>query len=311
MRLRLCLASAFLVVFAGMAQAGPAIGGPPPDLARFLPSSRPLRLAESLFAEADYPAASIEARIVQRETEDAYALAKARLLRAIADLRRPDTIPGAVEQAAATLDDLWTAEPADGEGPEFVELRAFAAYELGRYRMFLGKGAPDAFPPLAHAFLRTRNIGLFQLAGCSLHFLFSENGDLARANPDLAAQVDFCLSAWPTPVWTRANPRTSGLRDRPGRSSVAFWPVREFIAFYRTQISPAIGSRCALVPSCSEYFLQASRKHGLLGLPLIADRFVREPDVTQSAKVWIERPDGSVRIADPVADHDFWFAESP
>ena len=177
--------------------------------------------------------------------------------------------------------------------------------------MSLRQGNPDALPPLAHAFLHTRNPLLFRLAGCSLHFLFGENADLARDNPDLAAQVGFSLSAWPSPVRAQANPRTSRLRSPRARPSLPIAAARAFIAFYRTQIGPAIGNRCALAPSCSEYFLQATRKHGLLGVPLIADRFVREPDVTQAAEVLVERPDGSVRIADPVSDHDGWFSKSP
>lgn len=313
MRLRLCLALAVVSLFLPVAQAAPAIGGAPPDLDRFLPSARPLRLAERLFAESDYPAAAIEARIVMRETTDPFVLAKARLVRALAELFRYDPVPGAPERAAGTLADLWETapRPPDADTPELFELRALAAYELGRCRMSLRKGAPDALPPLAHAFLHTRNPLLFQLAGCSLHFLFGENDGLARDNPDLAAQVDFSLSAWPTPVRTLANPRTSRLRSPRARPSVADVAASAFISFYRTQISPAIGNRCALTPSCSEYFLQATKKHGLLGVPLIADRFVREPDVTQAAEVLVERPDGSVRIADPVSDHDSWFSESP
>lgn len=306
MRLRLRLALAFFLVFSAIAQAGPAIGGPPPDLDRFLPSARPLRLAESLFAEGNYPASAIEARIVMSDATDPYVLAKARLIRALAELRRVDPIPGAPELAAATLEELWHAN-AGNDASEFIELRALAAYELGRYRMSLRKGAGDALPPLAHAFLDTRNTALFQLAGCSLDFLFLENPGLADANPDLAAQIAFSLSAWPSSVRNLANPRAS----RPRTRSVAAWPARAFIAFYRTQISPAIGSRCSLEPSCSEYFLQASRKHGLLGIPLIGDRFIREPNVTQAAKVLFERPDGSIRIADPVANHDCWFTQSP
>ena len=313
MRLRLCLALAVLPFFLPVAQAVPALGGAPVDLAQFLPPAPPLRLAERLFAEADFPAAAIEARIVMRETSDPFVLAKARLVRALAELFRQDPVPGAPERAADTLADLWNAAPLppEDDAPDLLELRALAAYELGRCRMSLRQGNPDALPPLAHAFLHTRNPLLFRLAGCSLHFLFGENADLARDNPDLAAQVGFSLSAWPSPVRAQANPRTSRLRSPRARPSLPIAAARAIIAFYRTQIGPAIGNRCALAPSCSEYFLQATRKHGLLGVPLIADRFVREPDVTQAAEVLVERPDGSVRIADPVSDHDGWFSKSP
>ncbi|MBQ9345305.1 MAG: membrane protein insertion efficiency factor YidD [Kiritimatiellae bacterium] len=292
-----------------------ALDGELQAMDRVLPSAPQLRLAEALFAEANYPAAAIEARMVMRGAKDAYVVGKARLIRALAELRREDRIAVAAEQAVSTLEELWNpdAAPADGatEPAALAELRAFAAYELGRYRMSLRKGGADALPPLAYAFLKTRNTTLFQLAGCSLHFLFEENDELAEAHADLADQVAFALSGWSTSVWTLANPRTVRQRHQQARPALVSLPARGLIAFYRSQVRPAIGGRCALEPSCSEYFLQASKKHGLLGIPLIADRFAREPAVTQAAEVLVERPDGSLRIADPVDNHDFWFTEFP
>ena len=52
--------------------------------------------------------------------------------------------------------------------------------------------------------------------------------------------------------------------------------------------------------------MQASRAHGLLGVPIMADRFVREPSVVAAAEKPVTMPDGRIRYADPVADHDFW-----
>ena len=314
MRLRPFLALAFFLGFTVIAHAEPAVGCPPPDLAKILPSVRPLRLAEQLFAETNYLAAVIETRLATEGITNAYVLAKAELIRALANLRRDSLLPDPAQHAIATLEALWgpdyVTDPAT-EAPEFIELRALAAYELGRYRMSLRKGAPDALPPLAFAFLTTRNTTLFQLAACSLHFLFFENSDLAKTNPDLAAQVSFSVSACPSAIRNLADPRTTHLRDRLARPSLATLPARAFIAFYRTQIRPAIGGRCALTPSCSEYFLQATKKHGILGVPFIGDRFIRESRVTQDAKVLVERPDGSIRIADPVSDHDYWFTKQP
>lgn len=77
------------------------------------------------------------------------------------------------------------------------------------------------------------------------------------------------------------------------------------IGFYRKNIGPAIGQRCQLHPSCSEYMLQASRRHGWLALPLIADRLVREPGVAARAEVPLQAGD-AIRFADPVEDHTFW-----
>lgn len=85
--------------------------------------------------------------------------------------------------------------------------------------------------------------------------------------------------------------------------------ARAVVSFYRFAVSPGIGSRCALEPSCSQYFLIASRKHGLLGLPMIADRFVREPVVSAPDRPVILNQSGQPRHPDPVEDHDGWFSK--
>ena len=72
-------------------------------------------------------------------------------------------------------------------------------------------------------------------------------------------------------------------------------------------VGPALGSRCALEPSCSRYFVHAARKHGLLGVPMTADRFVREPVVSAPDRPWVRNADGAWRHPDPVEDHDWWF----
>ena len=62
---------------------------------------------------------------------------------------------------------------------------------------------------------------------------------------------------------------------------------RGVIAVYRSQIRPAIGDRCVLLPSCSEYSHQAFQQHGFfIGAAMTADRFVREPkSVTAAARL--------------------------
>jgi len=122
-------------------------------------------------------------------------------------------------------------------------------------------------------------------------------------DPVFARVVPSVPDAWfaaPTP----SAPPASALATL-GRESIAF-PARMFISLYRTQISPAIGARCSLEPSCSEYFVQAVKKHGALGVPIMADRFVREPSVFAAAEKPVVMPNGRIRYADPVSDHDFW-----
>ncbi|MBF0103035.1 MAG: membrane protein insertion efficiency factor YidD [Desulfobacterales bacterium] len=78
---------------------------------------------------------------------------------------------------------------------------------------------------------------------------------------------------------------------------------------YRLHIRPALGQRCDLYPSCSEYAMQALAKHGLLGLPMIADRLIREPDVLVTSKKMI-MDHGRLKVVDTLSEHDFWITDS-
>ena len=106
----------------------------------------------------------------------------------------------------------------------------------------------------------------------------------------------------PRPAADRAAPAADGASA--GTSSLF---ARAVVGFYRACIGPALGARCALEPSCSRYFLLASRKHGWLGVPMTADRFVREPVVSAPHRPWVRNADGAWRHPDPVEDHDWWF----
>ena len=263
-----------------------------------------LRLAEALVKDEDWAAARVEARRAERKAraeELGAEVAAARLVQGLAALRM-----GESEAAGAILDELWK-----GDSSAFVpqEVRCVAAYERGRDLWAAEKGSEAGAAALAAAFRETRNPELFWRAGASLYFLFEEAPKLRERESALAAQVELAREAWPDSVWRRSNPRTSGLRKKEGLGGVFALPGRALVAFYRAQIGPALGGRCALQPSCSEYFLQASRKHGLAGVPMITDRFVREPTVTGAREVMVELPDGAWRIADPVEWHDFWWCE--
>jgi putative component of membrane protein insertase Oxa1/YidC/SpoIIIJ protein YidD len=134
-------------------------------------------------------------------------------------------------------------------------------------------------------------------SGCALFLLRRDDAQLGADQPALLSQLATCRDLWSFELRDEVRPgppaRNAKWTGRPGA-----W----IVSFYRRQIGPAIGHRCSLQPSCSAYFLEASQQHGLLGVPLIADRLVREPGVVSAA----ERPvdvNGSVRYADPLTDH--------
>lgn len=80
-------------------------------------------------------------------------------------------------------------------------------------------------------------------------------------------------------------------------------PIRGLVAFYRFIVAPAIGTRCVLHPSCSAYSLQAARERGWLGIPMTADRLIREPTVVHAREHPVVMADGRIHYADPISDH--------
>jgi len=95
---------------------------------------------------------------------------------------------------------------------------------------------------------------------------------------------------------------TSGNRPSWWRRIGAL-PVRAMVAFYRSTVAPALGSRCVLHPSCSAYSLQAAKERGWLGIPMTADRLIREPTVVNTKAHPVGRRDGRTYYADPISDH--------
>jgi uncharacterized protein len=89
---------------------------------------------------------------------------------------------------------------------------------------------------------------------------------------------------------------------------VRFWmkPLLWMLSFYQKQISPAIGERCSMYPSCSHYCIEATRRYGWLGIPMTADRLIRETDHVRLRLRPVE-VNGAVRFDDPVSDHSYWF----
>jgi len=228
-----------------------------------------------------------------RDEEAGAEQARARVLAARAALK----LDGGNVQARRELAAVWLDEGA----PDGVRCRAAGALGIAEAA---GGDRAAAFSALRFAYLNAREPELFWQAGCSLYLLMKADKHLRRAEPGLWQSLQSCRDAWPPEIWRECRAAT-----QPAGTSWGSLPGKWIVGFYRSQIGPAIGSRCDLQPSCSEYFLRASKAHGLLGLPIMADRFIREPSVVAAKEKPVVMPDGHVRFADPLSDHDGWWTE--
>jgi len=82
--------------------------------------------------------------------------------------------------------------------------------------------------------------------------------------------------------------------------------AEELFRFFQKYISPVDGDRCPSYPTCSQYGLEAVRKHGLLvGFVMTFDRLIHESDEIRSAP--LIRVYESHKYYDPVENNDFWW----
>lgn len=177
------------------------------------------------------------------------------------------------------------------------QISAIAAYELGRLQWQLDH--PEAaFNALVFSFQTTTNKQLFLRSSCSLFLLFKSDPKLKKGQEDLISQINTSRELWYGALFAECA-KPDPKKDLPKAPS---WIIR----FYRSQVSPAIGSRCNLEPSCSEYFHQAHCKHHYKAIPMIADRLVREPGINQRKESPIIMGNDQIRYCDPVENHDFW-----
>ena len=84
-------------------------------------------------------------------------------------------------------------------------------------------------------------------------------------------------------------------------------PVSYPMKFYRNYISGADGNRCPMYPSCSQYCMEAFKKHGaFLGWIMCSDRLMRcgRDETRVSPPILIN---GEKLSFDPVYNNDFWW----
>ena len=249
-------------------------------------AAAPPALWESLFGERAWAECRREALRAAPADPRAAVIADACLLRMPAQ-----DVSGALGRLqSAAQDDRHPAAPT-------------AALEIGRHELQHRRIA-DAWPWFARALVTTKDPDEFVEAGSALAWIGMRRRDLLRANPSLADQLASGRSLW-TPDRVRAAAPGSNAGGPLGR--LARLPAHTVVHMYRSAIRPAIGRRCNLEPSCSAYFLEASRRHGLAGIPMLADRLVREPGVNSRGEFPVLQPSGDIRYADPIENHDFWF----
>lgn len=184
----------------------------------------------------------------------------------------------------------------DSEAPP----NALIHYELGR--AYWGQDRIDeAFRAFKTSFYLASDKDLFLRAACSLFLMLEEHPELREGQEALISQINTSRAEWFGQLFS--------ICAKPVTHSTNQTSPHLLIRFYRNQISPAIGQRCVLIPSCSEYFDLAYHKHGWLAIPMIADRFIREPDVSNHAKHPVILPSGIVKYRDPIEWHDFWMKD--
>ena len=87
------------------------------------------------------------------------------------------------------------------------------------------------------------------------------------------------------------------------RENASLYPIK----LYQDYISSADGNRCPMHPTCSQYCIEAIKKHGtFLGWIMCSDRLIRcgRDEKKLSDPVWI---DSVNRSYDPVSNNDFWW----
>ncbi len=99
---------------------------------------------------------------------------------------------------------------------------------------------------------------------------------------------------------------TSSAKPEQQSSSVAATPFLWLLTFYQKTIGPVNSGRCPMYPTCSQYSVEAIRKHGpVVGIVMTADRIIHELDEQSYAP--LIKVGSRYRFADPVRNNDFWW----
>ena len=180
------------------------------------------------------------------------------------------------------------------------DIRAHAHYELGRLK--LDTDSEAAFGHFKQAFMLSSDPALWSRSGFYLHQLHRGNTRRYPLSPSTTSQLRTSSH-----TWTNELRQAHSIRPHGRLRRTASAPLRTMIRFYQRQVGPAIGSRCSLEPSCSRFAMKAVNQFGWRGIPLIADRIIREPDVVKKRQnpIIIQN---RLRFHDPLSAHSSWFS---
>jgi uncharacterized protein len=109
---------------------------------------------------------------------------------------------------------------------------------------------------------------------------------------------------WEEP-WPKRPARTES-EAPPGPLSPGQKAAQGVLRFFQEYISPVDGDRCPCYPTCSQYSVEAIRRHGFwIGVVMTFDRLIHESSEIQQAP--LVKVYGAYRYYDPVENNDFWW----
>jgi putative component of membrane protein insertase Oxa1/YidC/SpoIIIJ protein YidD len=252
-------------------------------------------LATQLFSESNWKQCATECsrtilKIREDSTNQTAVILKMRLMRAVCRQNLGQNC----------IDELIAISKAPNVPSEVC---AMADYELGR-AMWMANDQTNALNHLKSAFVQAPTVDIYRHAGATLFLLLRESPSIAESSPELKTLLHTSSRSWDSHLLAECQ------RPDNKKAVISSAPARWIVRFYQTQISPAIGSRCSLNPSCSHYSMEALRKHGLIvGIGATADRLIREPSVVASR----ENPviiAGHRKFSDPLSKHDWWMRKN-
>jgi uncharacterized protein len=110
---------------------------------------------------------------------------------------------------------------------------------------------------------------------------------------------------WEEP-WGAGSQPSSGDAGARRSATSGQWIAEGGLHIFQKYISPVDGDRCPSYPTCSQYALEAVRKHGaVMGALMAFDRLIHEADEIRRAP--LVRIGERGRYFDPVENNDFWW----